>query len=131
MKLHKFVNDYFYDGRVKYHAGLHYLPSEETAAAVAQGHAEEVDEGEQLVVHPFVDPRAIEARKATLRSQIASLQSELDGLENIPEAITPRPASWDRPQSKVEKAANDKAQAAQDRADARAEAKADRAAAER
>lgn len=43
MKLHKFRNDYFSNGTIKYYAGAAYKPNDETTVAVAAGHAEEVE----------------------------------------------------------------------------------------
>lgn len=52
-KLHKFINEYFDNGRVKYHPGSHYQPNDETRVAVAAGHAVEVDAKPELAAAPF------------------------------------------------------------------------------
>lgn len=56
-KMHKFVNDYFHAGALKYRAGSHYEPNEETRVAVAAGHAEEVSVDPELALHPFTHER--------------------------------------------------------------------------
>lgn len=90
-KQHRFVSDFFMNGRVKYHAGLAYEPNEETRVALAQGHAEEVD-SKDSPAHPFTDPRQVEARKARIRNDIAALEAELEQLEKAIPAATPAPA---------------------------------------
>jgi hypothetical protein len=94
-KLHKFVNDYFERGHVKYRAGHHYEPNEETTLAVKAGHAEEVEATKGVApVKPFVDPRTIESRKSALRAQIASAEAELKELEKSSPA--PEPAKTEK-----------------------------------
>lgn len=81
MKLHKIINDFFDNGRVKYHAGRLYVPTEETARMVAQQHAEEVDGDASSAWQPAVDPDAVATRKQQLQAQIAAAQKELDEIE--------------------------------------------------
>jgi hypothetical protein len=145
MKLHKFTNDYFHSGQVKYRAGQHYEPNDETTVAVAAGHAEEVEGDSALVSEPG-HPRTRAERKAELlaivgeeearKARVAAAQKELDAIiaTEEHEAAAKAAAAKKEPSHAIRSdadKANDKAQAAQDRSDARAEAKADRAAAER
>lgn len=63
MKLHKFVNDYFWNGQVKYRAGSHYEPNDETRVAVVAGHAEAVDAGAEQARTPFTHEPAYAAKE--------------------------------------------------------------------
>lgn len=89
MWAHKFLVDFFHNGLVKYRAGGHYEPSEETDREVEKGHAVEVKHDGELE-HPFGHGPA--------QAPIAPTAAD------VPEGTVEKPAPGGLPPQKTEPA---------------------------